>query len=182
MPSAMALGSRPTALLLAFSASAASKATRMDRIRAFGAMPMTPSALPVLSPWPAMMLAAEVPSIPQVMLAGVSVAPVKSGPVVTEPARSGWDASTPVLSSATVTPAPWEDCQAWVTCRRLSHHSARRILSPAAVPALAAPGRRRDRRGRRCRWPGRGRARGHDHAGGRRRHGHGQQRGARQSR
>jgi len=95
----------------------------MDRIRAAGATPMIPEAWPTLSPWPAMMLAMDVPSIAQDGAPGASPDPVKSGPVTTEPVRSGWVASNPLLSTATVIPAPRETCQACGTCRLPSHHS-----------------------------------------------------------
>ena len=95
----------------------------MDRIFAAGAMPRTPASPPVPCPCPAMTPATSVPLMPQKGPLAVRPEPVKSGPAVTEPARSGCPAATPVPSTATVIPAPSVVSQACVTCRAPSHHS-----------------------------------------------------------
>ena len=95
----------------------------MDRIFAAGATPRMPDSPPVPCPCPAMTPATSVPSVPQKGPPAVRPEPVKSGPVDTEPARSGCPAATPVLSTATVIPAPSVVCHACVTCRPASHHS-----------------------------------------------------------
>ena len=64
--------------------------------------------------------------------------PLKSGPVTTEPARSGCVESTPVSSTATVTPEPLLDSHAVVTCSALSHHSSWRGWSATAGAAVSA--------------------------------------------
>ena len=67
----------------------------------------------------------------------VSLVLVKSGPTVTEPARSAWVELTPSLSTATVTPLPRVARQAWLTLSLLSHHSCCRVWS-ARAGVLAA--------------------------------------------
>ena len=158
MPRAMAIGSAATVVALVSSGSLFSRVTRTERIFASGATPMMPSACPVPCPCPAIRLATAVPLTPQNGPPAARPDPVKSRPVITEPARSGWVVSTPVLSTATVTPVPLVDSQACVTCSELSHHSLLRTVSARAGPAaatatqdaarpaamvLAAPARRR---------------------------------------
>jgi hypothetical protein len=123
MPAAMAPGSFLARAASAFSGSLYSSVTRMDKILAAGATPRMPSAWPLPCPCPAMIAATSVPLTPQNGPPAFRPEPLKSGPVVTAPARSGCPVSTPVPSTATVIPAPWADCQAWVTCRPFSHHS-----------------------------------------------------------
>ena len=123
MPLAMAPGSRRAMARVEFSGSLNSRLTRMDRIFAMGATPSRPSVRPVPCPCPAMAPATSVPLMPQNGPAFVRPEPLKSGPVVTEPVRSGCRGSTPVPSTATVIPAPWVDGQVCLTCRPPSHHS-----------------------------------------------------------
>ena len=95
----------------------------MERIFAAGAMPSMPDSPSVPCPCPAMTPATSVPSMPQKGSPAVRPEPVKSGPVDTELARSGCRAATPVLSTATVIPAPSVVRHACLTCRPASHHS-----------------------------------------------------------
>src|SRR5580698_1616018 len=57
---------------------------------------------------------------------------------MTAPVRSGWVAETPVLSTATVIPAPSEICHACAVCRSASHHSWARTFD-VAVPDVEPP-------------------------------------------
>ena len=84
-----------------------------------------------------MRLATAVPLTPQNWPPAARPDPVKSRPVATEPARSGCVESTPVSSTAMVTPVPLVDSQACVTCSELSHHSLLRTVSAKAGPAAA---------------------------------------------
>jgi hypothetical protein len=81
--------------------------TVTGRILARGAMP----TVPVPVPWPAIITAIAVPwpSSPTWMSVSPSRAvPVRSIPGSTTPRRSGRLAWTPLSTSATVTPAPWD--------------------------------------------------------------------------
>jgi hypothetical protein len=79
-----------------FKGSLYSRVTRIDKICADGAIPVLPATR----------LATAVPWLPQNGPPGTRPDWLKSGPVITARARSGCAASTPVDSTATVTPAP----------------------------------------------------------------------------
>jgi hypothetical protein len=96
MPDAIASGSLCVMAASPFKGSLYSKVTRIDRIRADGAIPLLPATR----------LATAVPSIPQNGPPGTRPDWLKSGPLLTSPAKSDCVASTPVDSTATVTPAP----------------------------------------------------------------------------
>jgi hypothetical protein len=76
MPSAMAPGSRRVTAWSELSGSLNSRFTRTDRILAAGATPTMPDWPPGPYPWPAMMLATCVPSMPQNGPSGVRPEPV----------------------------------------------------------------------------------------------------------
>src|ERR1017187_5924767 len=135
MPLAMAAGRAEAALAFRLG-SLASRVTRPERILALGATRVMPSGAWAPGPGPAIRAATAVPLIPQKGLRGVRPDPVKWGPVITEPARSGCVESTPVPSTATVTPEPLLDSCAVVTCSALSHHSSLRIWSATAGAAV----------------------------------------------
>src|SRR5258708_341309 len=119
-----------------------SGATATDPSRTAGATRVPPAA-PWPWPWPTMRLAMAVPWIPKNWLPCFSPELVRSGPVITEPERSGWAGSTPVSSRATVTPEPLVVAHARVTCSLARHHSWLRTWSaragtlPCAVHATA---------------------------------------------
>jgi hypothetical protein len=132
--------------------------TVTGRILARGAMPTVPVPVPASIPWPAIITAIAVPwpSSPTWM----SVSPLRAVPVRsalvrlmpgrTTPRRSGRLAWTPLSTSATVTPAPWDSGHTFrCTCQAASHHSpgpgASRVPVPPAraVPDRAVPARDR---------------------------------------
>jgi len=127
--------------------------TVTGRILARGAMPTVPVPVPASIPWPAIITAIAVPwpSSPTWM----SVSPLRAVPVrsalvrlmpgSTTPRRSGRLAWTPLSTSATVTPAPWDSGHT-LRCTRqaASHHSpgpgASRVPVPPARAGLASEG------------------------------------------
>ncbi|HEU5387477.1 MAG TPA: hypothetical protein VFV73_16390 [Streptosporangiaceae bacterium] len=122
--------------------------TVTGRILARGAMPTVPGPGPASIPWPAIITAIAVPwpSSPTWMsvspLRGVPVRPalVRLMPGRTTPRRSGRLAWTPLSTSATVIPAPWDSGHTFrCTCQAASHHSPGPGASRALVPAGRVP-------------------------------------------
>ncbi len=98
--------------------------TVTGRIRARGAMP----TVPVPRPCPAIITAIAVPCPSSPTWMSVSPlpapAPVRSIPGSTTPRRSGILAWTPLSTSATVIPAPWDSGHTFrCTCQAANHHS-----------------------------------------------------------
>src|SRR5690606_42093602 len=94
-----------------------------------GATPTTPVPVPRLAisdgmpvPWP-LTLASTRPSVPL---------PLRSSPGTTPPARSGTEASTPLYTTATVTPDPSVIRHTCDICHALCHHR------PPPAPARRA--------------------------------------------
>jgi hypothetical protein len=92
-------------------------------------------------PWPCPAIndAIQVPCRPQPELETGVPTPVRSGPEVTEPARSDTAGLTPLSITATSTPRPWLTCQALGTFNASSTHCcAPRTWSASAGPATAS--------------------------------------------
>ncbi len=107
--------------------------TRMDSTRARGATPRIPLSSPLPWPWPAISEAIQVPCTPQSGLLDGVPTPVRSGPVITDPARSGTPGATPLSITATITPWPRVRCQAAGALTAFSTHCwAVRTLSALA--------------------------------------------------
>src|SRR4029453_16168754 len=114
--------------------------TRIDRIRAAGAVPVTPLRPPSW-PCPAISDAIQVPCTPQSLLDGRVVTPGKLGPAITEPDRSLTCGFTPLSMTATVTPSPRVTDQAsWALSMLSTHCSLAWMLSADAAAAAAAGG------------------------------------------
>src|SRR6266849_6527031 len=111
--------------------------TRTARILAAGATPITPSARPGPLPCPAISEAMKVPCQRGGRYRGGLAPLVKSGPVVTEPLRSGTAGSVPVSSTPTVTPRPLVTRQAAGT--PIATRSARSVAL-ACWPEIPAAG------------------------------------------
>jgi hypothetical protein len=116
--------------------------TVTGKILARGAMPTVPVPAPVPIPWPAIITAIAVPwpSSPTWMsVSPLRAVPVRSAPGSTTPRRSGTLAWTPLSTSATVTPAPWDSGHTFrCTCQAANHHSPGPGASRAGVPAAPA--------------------------------------------
>src|SRR5690606_9440067 len=111
-----------------------------DRMRASGAIPITPSRPPGPWPCPAISDAIAVPC----RRAGVIPASTSFsmfGPVVTDPRRSAWFASTPESTTATVTPLPLVISQAASTpsARSMGRCRSRTSSACAGTGASHAP-------------------------------------------
>ena len=78
--------------------------------------------LPPSCPCPAISEAIQVPCTPQFGLARGVRTPVRSGPVITEPARSDTSGLTPLSMTATVAPWPWVTGHAWGALTASSTH------------------------------------------------------------
>lgn len=125
--------------------------TVTGRILARGAMPTVPVPVPAPIPWPAIITAIAVPwpssptwmSVSPLRAAPVRTALVRLMPGSTIPRRSGRLAWTPLSTSATVTPAPWDSGHTFRgTCQAASHHSPGPGASRDPVaPARAGPAR-----------------------------------------
>src|ERR1044071_9802194 len=77
----------------------------MDRIFACGATPLMPSVPAGPCPCPAISEAIQVPCMPQLPSLDEVPTPLRSGPVVTDPDRSGTSGWTPLSRTATRTRA-----------------------------------------------------------------------------
>src|SRR5690606_6692491 len=108
-----------------------------------GATPTTPVPVPRLAisdampvPWPLSLVSTR-PSVPL---------PLRSSPGTTAPARSGTEASTPLSTTATVTPDPSVICHTCDICHAVCHHwpscatagCAGATTTPAPVTAASA--------------------------------------------
>ena len=111
----------------------------MDSTLDSGATPTMPLP-PPSCPCPAISEAIQVPCTPQLGLPGGVCTPVRSGPVLTEPARSGTSGLTPLSITATVAPCPLVTDQAEGALIASSTHIwASRTVSAPAGRAAAAP-------------------------------------------